>query len=85
MKKIFKVQLLGIFMSLSMSAASASSDIYYTDKNITIYSDGKIVFTGKDYGPTFSPAKNWVEEDFFTQQEKYCERDSIFVEKSKKF
>jgi len=35
--------------------------------------------------PTFSPAKNWVEEDFFTQQEKYCERDSIFVEKSKKF
>jgi hypothetical protein len=78
MKKIFKVQLLGIFISLSMSAASASSDIYYTDKNITIYSDGKIVFTGKDYGPTFSPAKNWVEEDFFYSTRKILRKGWYF-------
>jgi hypothetical protein len=32
----------------------------------------------------FSESKTWVEEDYFTQQEKYCEVDSKYIDKLKK-
>ncbi|MBW5290838.1 MAG: hypothetical protein Rsou_1149 [Candidatus Ruthia sp. Asou_11_S2] len=28
--------------------------------------------------PYYPPSSTWVEEDYFTQQEKYCEVDSIY-------
>jgi hypothetical protein len=34
--------------------------------------------------PVFKPSSAWVEEDYFTQQEKYCEVDSKYVDKLKK-
>jgi len=41
-----------------------------------VYADGSV--------PVFKPSSTWVEEDFFTQQEKYCEVDSKYVDKLKK-
>jgi hypothetical protein len=34
--------------------------------------------------PVFKPSSTWVEEDYFTQQEKYCEVDSKYIDKLKK-
>ena len=56
----------------------------YSDKNITIYTDNTITYTGKKTVPVFKPSSVWVEEDNFTQQEKYCEVDSKNVDKLKK-
>jgi len=62
----------------------ANKDILYSDKNITIYTDNTMVQTGKTTAPVFKPSSTWVEEDFFTQQEKYCEVDSKYIDKLKK-
>jgi len=51
------------------------SRILYQDDNIVVVKEG--VFskrTGKRV--QFREASNWEEEDFFTQQEKYCEKES---------
>ncbi len=32
----------------------------------------------------FKPSATWVEEDYFTQQEKYCEVDSNYAKKMEK-
>jgi len=52
------------------------------EKNI-LYQDSTIVVTkngvySKRTGNKiiFTPADDWVEEDFFTQQQKYCEQNS---------
>jgi hypothetical protein len=41
-----------------------------------IYADGS--------APVFKSSSTWVEEDFFTQQDKYCEVDSKYIDKLKK-
>jgi len=58
----------------------AYGQIYYSDKNITIYNNGKILYTGKNYGPSFSIAKDFTEwdESFFIAQDKYCVEDKVF-------
>ncbi|MDC9727100.1 MAG: hypothetical protein PSN35_04620 [Candidatus Thioglobus sp.] len=72
----FQKILLMVLITLSASA-SAEKEIFYSDKNITIYTDNTVVQTGKSTAPVFKPSSTWVEEDFFTQQEKYCEVDAI--------
>ncbi|HIM58068.1 MAG TPA: hypothetical protein EYJ00_01935 [Gammaproteobacteria bacterium] len=76
-----------IFMVVLLGASTpifANKDILYSDKNITIYTDNTMVQTGKTTAPVFKPSSTWVEEDFFTQQEKYCEVDSKYIDKLKK-
>ncbi len=76
-----------IFMVVLLGASApifANKDILYSDKNITIYTDNTMVQTGKTTAPVFKPSGTWVEEDYFTQQEKYCEVDSKYVDKLKK-
>ena len=71
-------------MFLAASAnVFAEKGILYSDKNITIYTDNTITYTGKKTVPVFKPSNSWVEEDYFTQQEKYCEVDSIYANKLK--
>ncbi|WP_428086196.1 hypothetical protein [Candidatus Thioglobus sp.] len=79
-----KIQTTFIVILLAVSTSIfANKDILYTDKNITIYTDNTIVQTGKTTAPVFKPSSTWVEEDFFTQQEKYCEVDSLYGKKLK--
>ena len=73
-----------LMMFLAVSAnVFADKDILYSDKNITIYTDNTMTYTGKKTVPVFKPSNSWVEEDYFTQQEKYCEVDSIYSNKLK--
>jgi hypothetical protein len=73
-----------LMMILAASAnVFADKDILYSDKNITIYTDNTMTYTGKKTVPVFKPSNSWVEEDYFTQQEKYCEVDSIYSNKLK--
>ncbi|MCH9646395.1 MAG: hypothetical protein K0U08_07120 [Proteobacteria bacterium] len=81
MSRVQKI-LLMVLLTLSASV-SAEKEIFYSDKNITIYADNTVVQTGKNTAPIFKPSSTWVEEDFFTQQEKYCEVDSIHKNKLK--
>jgi len=81
MNRVQKI-LLMVLLTLSVSV-SAEKEIFYSDKNITIYADNTVVQTGKNTAPIFKPSSTWVEEDFFTQQEKYCEVDSIHKNKLK--
>ncbi|MEO1890441.1 MAG: hypothetical protein ABGX45_01975 [Candidatus Thioglobus sp.] len=79
------IQQLFIVILLSFSASAyADKEILFTDKNITIYTDNTITYTGKKTVPVFKPSSTWVEEDYFTQQEKYCEVDSKYIDKLKK-
>ena len=83
MKRTLKQIILFIILGIS-SSVIADKEILYSDKNITIYTDNTITYTGKKTVPVFKPASTWVEEDYFTQQEKYCEVDSKHVDKLKK-
>ena len=83
MKRILKQVILLITLGISSSVV-ADKEILYSDKNITIYSDNTITYTGKKTVPVFKPSSTWVEEDFFTQQDKYCEVDSKYIDKLKK-
>ena len=83
MKGKFKQMVALVLLSLSISVY-AEKTVFYSDKNITIYTDNTIVHTGKKSSPFFKPSSAWVEEDYFTQQEKYCEVDSKYVDKLKK-
>ena len=83
MKRILKQIILLIALGVS-SSVIADKEILYSDKNITIYTDNTITYTGKKTVPVFKPSSTWVEEDYFTQQEKYCEVDSKYVGKLKK-
>ncbi len=74
--------LLMSFLALSANVL-ADKEIYYSDANITIYTDNTVVKTGENTAPVFKPSSTWVEEDYFTQQEKYCEVDSIYGKKLK--
>ncbi|SFV80786.1 hypothetical protein MNB_SUP05-6-770 [hydrothermal vent metagenome] len=80
MKRILKQIILLITLGISSSVV-ADKEILYSDKNITIYTDNTITYTGKKTVPVFKPSSTWVEEDYFTQQEKYCEVDSKYVGK----
>ncbi|MDB2590626.1 hypothetical protein N9345_02315 [Candidatus Thioglobus sp.] len=71
-----------MFLAAS-SNVFADKEILYSDKNITIYTDNTMTYTGKKTVPVFKPSNSWVEEDYFTQQEKYCEVDSIYSSKLK--
>ena len=52
----------------------------YEDDNIYVTKQG--VFSKRTNKPiTFRQADNWTEEDFFTQQEKYCEKDNADMDK----
>ena len=52
----------------------------YEDDNIYVTKKG--VFSKRTNKPiTFRQADNWTEEDFFTQQEKYCEKDNADMDK----
>jgi len=83
MKRILKQIILLITLGISSSVV-ADKEILYSDKNITIYTDNTITYTGKKTVPVFKPSSTWVEEDYFTQQEKYCEVGSKHVDKLKK-
>jgi hypothetical protein len=83
MKRTLKQIILLIILGIS-SGVIADKEILYSDKNITIYTDNTITYTGKKTVPVFKPSSAWVEEDYFTQQEKYCEVDSKYVDKLKK-
>ena len=80
MSKIKRILI--IFLAVSANVF-ADKDILYSDKNITIYTDNTMTYTGKKTVPVFKPSNSWVEEDYFTQQEKYCEVDSIYSNKLK--
>ena len=54
---------------------SYGSEILYQDRNI-IVTDKGVYSTRTKKLIIFQEAPNWEEEDFFTQQEKYCEKDS---------
>ncbi len=76
--KIFIV----ILFSVSVNTY-AEKPILFQDQNITIYTDNTVVYADGS-SPVFKASNTWVEEDFFTQQEKYCEVDSVYKDKLKK-
>jgi hypothetical protein len=76
-QKILIVILLGLSAS-----AYADKKILFQDKSITIYTDNTVVYADGS-SPVFKPSSTWVEEDYFTQQEKYCEVDSVHKDKLK--
>ena len=82
MRLIQKI-LIVVFIGAS-AGVYADKEILYSDKNITIYTDNTMTYTGKKTAPVFKPSSTWVEEDFFTQQDKYCEVDSKYIDKLKK-
>ena len=52
----------------------------YEDDNIYVTKEG--VFSKRTHKRIdFKTDPNWVEEDFFTQQEKYCEKDNADMDK----
>jgi len=54
---------------------SYGSQILYQDRNL-IVTDKGVYSTRTKKLIIFQEDPNWEEEDFFTQQEKYCEKDS---------
>ncbi|WPE16863.1 hypothetical protein R5P06_02080 [Candidatus Thioglobus autotrophicus] len=78
----FQKILLMVLLVLSVSV-SADKAIFYSDDKVTIYTDNTVVQTGKTTAPVFEASSTWVEEDYFTQQEKYCEVDSVYKGKLK--
>ena len=81
--RLIQKMLIVVFISVS-AGVYADKEILYSDKNITIYTDNTMTYTGKKTAPVFKPSSTWVEEDFFTQQDKYCEVDSKYIDKLKK-
>jgi len=79
----FKKNLLIVFLFISTNSF-ADKEIFYSDDKITIYTDNTIVQTGQNTAPVFKPSSTWIEEDYFTQQDKYCEVDSKYIDKLKK-
>ena len=78
-----KIKIILMMFLAASSNVFADKEILYSDKNITIYTDNTMTYTGKKTVPVFKPSNSWVEEDYFTQQEKYCEVDSIYSSKLK--
>jgi hypothetical protein len=78
----FQRILLMTLLSLSASVM-AEKVVFYSNDKVTIYTDNTVVETGKATAPVFKPSSTWIEEDYFTQQEKYCEVDSIHKDKLK--
>jgi len=72
-----------VFFGVSIGV-NAERAILFQDKTITIYTDNTVVYADGSV-PVFKPSSTWVEEDYFTQQEKYCEVDSIHKDKLKRF
>jgi hypothetical protein len=70
-----------VFFGVSIGV-NAERAILFQDKTITIYTDNTVVYADGSV-PVFKPSSTWVEEDYFTQQEKYCEVDSIHKDKLK--
>ena len=73
MRKLF---LLTMLVFTTVVSANNSPRIIYQDSAIIITVEG--VFskrTGKQV--EFKESINWKEEDFFTQQEKYCEQETL--------
>jgi len=77
--KYLKFVIITVWLSLLQVKANFEdldlSRILYQDDNIVVVKEG--VFskrTGRRV--QFRQAPNWEEEDFFTQQEKYCEKES---------
>ena len=54
---------------------SYGNEILYQDRNL-IVTDKGVYSTRTKKLIIFQEDPNWEEEDFFTQQEKYCEKDS---------
>jgi hypothetical protein len=65
MKRTLKQIILFIILGIS-SSVIADKEILYSDKNITIYTDNTITFTGKKTVPVFKPSCTWVERGCFT-------------------
>ena len=58
---------------LTLLYNTAFATVLYEDKNILVTKEG--VFSKRTGDPIeFTPSPSWVEEDFFTQQAKYCEK-----------
>jgi hypothetical protein len=74
MKKIQKTVFI-ILVSVAINIY-ANKAILFQNNTITIYTDNTVVYAdGSEV--VFEPSSTWVEEDFFTQQEKYCEVNSV--------
>ncbi|EEZ79891.1 MAG: hypothetical protein HN828_02640 [Candidatus Thioglobus sp.] len=71
-----------ILLGISINAYAEKS-ILFQDKTITIYTDNTVIYADGS-APVFKSSSTWVEEDFFTQQDKYCEVDSKYIDKLKK-
>ncbi|MDG2395578.1 hypothetical protein [Candidatus Thioglobus sp.] len=84
MSRVFTQIIAVVSLGLTINVY-AEKEVFYTDGNITIYTDNTVVYTGKKEVPVFEPSSTWVEEDYFTQQEKYCEVDSVHKDKLKAF
>jgi hypothetical protein len=80
MKKIQKTVFI-ILVSVAINIY-ANKAILFQNNAIIIYTDNTVVYADGSK-VVFEPSSTWVEEDFFTQQEKYCEVDFINNKKLK--
>jgi len=61
------------WLYLILLTPAFGAEVLYQDENILVTKDG--VFSQRTKQPIkFRSAPDWVEEDFFTQQSKYCEK-----------
>jgi len=81
---MYKFFIITLFFLISFASEAAvinafddsyGDEILYIDQNIVVTDKGVYSRrTGKII--EFTSAPDWEEEDFFTQQEKYCEKDA---------
>ena len=63
------------WLYLILITPAFAAEVLYEDRNILVTKEG--VFSKRTGEPiAFTPAPDWEEEDFFSQQAKYCEKDS---------
>ncbi len=81
MRGVYKQIIVSLLLIASASVVAEKS-ILFQDKTITIFTDNTVLYADGSV-PVFKPSSTWVEEDYFTQQEKYCEVDSKYTDKIK--
>ncbi len=72
MKRDIKQIMVLALLVVSVNVGAQKAPIY-SDQSIIIYADNTVVSAKTGKPLVFSESKKWVEEDYFTQQEKYCE------------
>ena len=79
MKKLYLILFLSFHSHAFVGFESGSFDnlltkIYWQGKNLTILINGIIIDNKTGDILSFPESTTWEEEDFFTQQSKYCEK-----------